>query len=212
MFEKSFLEPQNALGAHVSGTFRDLDDPDRFVWIRGFRDMPARQEALAAFYGGPVWKAYNTAANATMLDSGNVLLLRPAWPRLGFAATRPGGAAAGGIVGAMIYYLASVDSGQFARFFDQAVLPHLAAAGAEPIVRLVSEESANNFPRLPVRDHERAFVWFARWASPGAEAEFVARLSTLSGWRDAAPESVLPALMRKPERLRLAPTPTSALR
>src|SRR5215475_4014834 len=26
MFEEHFLEPQNALGAHVIGTFRDLDD------------------------------------------------------------------------------------------------------------------------------------------------------------------------------------------
>src|SRR5690349_2061035 len=35
IFEASFLEPQNAAGAHIFGTFRDLDDPDRFVWLRG---------------------------------------------------------------------------------------------------------------------------------------------------------------------------------
>jgi hypothetical protein len=51
LFEQSFLEPQNALGAHVIGTFRDVDDADRFVWLRGFRDMDARKEALSAFYG-----------------------------------------------------------------------------------------------------------------------------------------------------------------
>ena len=85
MFEQSFLEPQNALGAHVFGTFRDLYDADRFVWVRGFRDMEARREALAAFYGGAVWQAKRTAANwYHVLDSDNVLLLRPAGPGLGF--------------------------------------------------------------------------------------------------------------------------------
>jgi hypothetical protein len=210
MFENSFLGPQNALGAHVVGTFRDLDDPDRFVWIRTFRDMPARQEALAAFYGGPVWLANRAAANATMLDSDNVLLLRPAGPGHGFTA-QAGGAAGGEIIGAMIHYLGSVDALQFAQFFERSVLPHLNAAGIQPISRLVSEEAPNNFPRLPVRE-DRTFVWFVRWANPGAEESFVTRFSAVSGWRDGAPDSVLPALMRKPERLRLAPTRRSELR
>jgi hypothetical protein len=211
MFESRFVEPQNALGAHVIGSFRDLDDPDRFVWMRGFRDMPARQEALAAFYDGPVWRENRAAANATMLDSDNVLLLRPLGPGQGFAPQSSKGTA-DGIIGAMIYYLASADATQFALFFDQAVSPRLLAEGVQPIARLVTEETPNNFPRLPVREHERTFIWFARWPSVGAEEAFVTRLSTLTGWRDAAPESVLPALMRKPERLRLAPTQRSALR
>jgi hypothetical protein len=46
LFEKNFIESQDAVGAHVLGTFRDLDDPDRFVWLRGFRDMQTRQQAL----------------------------------------------------------------------------------------------------------------------------------------------------------------------
>ncbi len=68
-------------GADVIGiVFRDLDDPDRFVWIRGFRDMTVRRQALESFYGGPVWHTYGPAANATMIDSGNVQLLRLASP------------------------------------------------------------------------------------------------------------------------------------
>src|SRR5579871_1807514 len=50
LFEKNYLDPQNELGAHVIGTFRDWDDPDRFVWIRGFRDMDSRLKALSSFY------------------------------------------------------------------------------------------------------------------------------------------------------------------
>ena len=212
LFESTFVEPQNALGAHVLGTFRDLDDPDRFVWVRGFREMDARQRALEAFYNHPVWLTHRQAANATMLDSDNVLLLRPAAPGQGVAiASRPH-TSVGRVIGATIHYLANVDPFEFSRFFDQAVAPHLATAGVHPIARLVTEEAANNFPRLPIREHDRTFIWLARWESLAAEEAVAARFARLSGWRDSAPESVLPALMRKPERLRLAPTRRSVLR
>ena len=39
----------------VIGQFRDLDNPDSFVWLRGFADMEARKRALTGFYSGPVW-------------------------------------------------------------------------------------------------------------------------------------------------------------
>src|SRR5207248_8870140 len=58
---------------HVVGQFRDLDDPDRFVWLRAFDSMPARQAALEAFYYGPVWRAHRDAANDTMIDSDDAL-------------------------------------------------------------------------------------------------------------------------------------------
>ena len=78
LFDREFVESQEALGMKVIGQFRDLDNPNRFVWLRGFRDMPSRAQALKDFYGGPVWKEHREAANATMIDSSNVLLLRPA--------------------------------------------------------------------------------------------------------------------------------------
>src|SRR4249920_4096345 len=78
LFDREFIESQEVLGSWVVGQFRDLDDPDRVVWLRGFRDMPTRAEALTAFYGGPVWQAHREAANACIIDSDNVLLLRPA--------------------------------------------------------------------------------------------------------------------------------------
>jgi hypothetical protein len=211
IFEKNFIEPQNALGAHVLGTFCDLDDPDRFVWFRGFRDMPARQRALEAFYGGPVWKAYKSETNATMVDSDNVLLLRPASPGQGLSDHAPTNAASG-IYTATIHYLGGVDAAQFAGFFNHAVLPLLTAADVHPIARLVTEESSNNFPRLPIREHDRTFIWLAQWANPNDYDAFIAFFRTLSGWRDVATESVLPALMRKPERLRLMPTASSQMR
>src|SRR5947209_12081023 len=85
LFDGEFIEPQEAIRIKVIGQFRDVDDPDRFVWLRGFRDMASRAKALEDFYGGPVWKAHREAANATMVDSDNVLLLRPALPASGFS-------------------------------------------------------------------------------------------------------------------------------
>ena len=41
LFEREFVTSQDAVGAHVRAVFRDLDDPDRFVWMRGFADMAA---------------------------------------------------------------------------------------------------------------------------------------------------------------------------
>lgn len=84
--------------------------------------------------------------------------------------------------------------------------------GVSPIGRLVTHGAPNNFPKLPIREHDRVYIWFARWSSAEEEEGFSARCAALSGWRDGAPESVLPGLMRKPERLRLAPTARSALR
>src|SRR5438093_1819321 len=85
LFDREFVESQEALGMNIIGQFRDLDNPNRFVWLRGFRDMPSRAQALKDFYGGPVWKAHRGAANATMIDSDNVLLLHPATPTSGFS-------------------------------------------------------------------------------------------------------------------------------
>jgi NIPSNAP len=129
LFDREFIESQEALGIKVIGQFRDLGNPNRFVWLRGFRDMPSRAQALKDFYGGPVWKAHREAANATMMDSDNVLLLHPATPTSGFSLgskTRP---PAGSndiqrelIVATIYYFDAPVDEG-FVQFFEKTVKP-----------------------------------------------------------------------------------------
>jgi hypothetical protein len=88
LFERAFIDAQEAVGATVIGQFRDLEDPNRFVWLRGFPDMDKRLAALQSFYGGPVWQENRAAANALLVDSDNVLLLRPARPTSGFLLDR----------------------------------------------------------------------------------------------------------------------------
>lgn len=199
LFTRAFIEPQDAVGARILGTFRDRDDPDRFVWLRGFSTYAARAEALAAFYGGPVWKAHRDAANATMLDSDNVLLLRPTES----GALRPLSPGRRRIL-AFIHYLDGGLMAPFAEFFERVMRPQIEADGGEILATLMSEARENNFPRLPVRAHDRVFVWIVR--PTAGESSFLLRRRTRTGWREAAGEMLLPALMRKPELLRLEGT------
>ena len=51
LFEREFIETQEATGMIVIGQFRDVNNADRFVWLRGFNDMDARAVQLEEFYG-----------------------------------------------------------------------------------------------------------------------------------------------------------------
>ena len=209
IFEREFVETQEAVGMRLPGMFRDLSNPDRFVWLRGFADLPARASGLAAFYGGPAWKTNSRAANGTMIDSDNVLLLRPTGPGAGFAldgvARPPVGAvlASASTVVATIHYLAAPIDDELIDLFDQKALPLLEKAGATPLARLCTRYAENNFPALPVRTGEHVLVWFASLPSVNDHAEHAQLLAQLPEWV----ERVL-----NTEVLRLAPTTRSLLR
>ncbi|WP_020422139.1 putative quinol monooxygenase [Amycolatopsis sp. ATCC 39116] len=98
LFDREFVESQAEVGMRVYGQFRDLDDPDRFVWIRGFPDASRRAESLAAFYERhPAWLKHREAANATMADSDDVLLLTLVSGDLGAAGGSPPVSVSGGL-------------------------------------------------------------------------------------------------------------------
>src|SRR6266581_1191824 len=129
LFDRELVETQEAAGMAILGQFRDLDEPDRFVWLRGFDGMTSRAQALARFYGGPAWKTHSAHANATMIDSDNVLLLRPATARSSFpapAAARPPvshTAPPTSRVLATLYYCDRRFDNAFMDFFDRQVRP-----------------------------------------------------------------------------------------
>lgn len=169
LFEREFIESQEEVGMCLIGQFRDLDDPDRFVWLRGFSDMEARRRALEAFYFGPVWQAHREAANLTMINSDNVLLLKPLDEASGFTLSErePRGASgpgAGRIV-AGVHALNGSGDPLPERFRHQAV-PALREAGAASVAVLVTDSSPNTFPRLPVREDEQVLVWIAAFTGP----------------------------------------------
>lgn len=214
LFDREFVESQEALGIAVIGQFRDLDRPDRFVWMRGFANMAARGPELAAFYDGPVWQAHRNAANATMVDSDNVLLLEPAAPGRGFRTLppRPGGRDNGtGLVVVTLYYTKPDKLEAFESLFHQTMRHHLEQAGARTVAEYVTSGEVNNFPRLPIRVGEHIFVWIARFQSAEAYDAFQTRLSTAPAWKNRIESAVRSHLTREPEVLRLAPTGRSRL-
>ena len=212
LFEREFIEPQEAAGMRVIGQFRDLDDPDRFVWLRGFSDMPGRARALEAFYGGPVWKARRDLANANFIDTDNVLLLHPLDARSGFALDRlqraPQGATPGdrGVVVVTVYPLKPAAAAAFGVYFHDTVLPELERAGFVAVAQLETETAANTFPRLPVRSGEFVFVWVARFPDRASSDAARMRLADSALWCDAIAPELERRLGGSTQVLRLTPT------
>jgi hypothetical protein len=209
LFEREFIEPQEAVGIRVIGTFRDLDDPNRFVWLRGFPDMAARGRSLEAFYSGPAWQAHRITANATMVDSDNVLLLHPTTPEAGFATGAQHG---DGLVVAVIRYLNPGAAGAFQAFAAERIIPRMKAAGARVLGVFATEASPNSFPKLPIREGETVHVTFLGFSGEPAHRAWQAALAAGPDWRDGAPEPLLRQFSRKPEVIRLLPTKRSRLR
>lgn len=190
LFEREFIEEQEATGMGVIGHFRDLGDPDRFVWFRSFPDMDRRREALTAFYTSPRWLMHRDAANATLIDSDNVLLLRLADPRFGFptpslrppigATERPSTR-----YGITVY---SFDAPIERQHID-AVLDVI-----QPLTLLQTEPSENTYPRLPIRTGEHVIV-------------------ALTMGDGAIEDDTLTKLLKcPPQRMTLEPTARSLLR
>lgn len=212
LFDTYFVDGQEQTGMHIAGQFRDLDDPDRFVWIRGFRDLLARADALNAFYYGPVWRAHSAAANATMVDSDNALLLKPVRLGAGYPALdapRPGGDPSSVIAGAL-YHRAAEDDG-FVEYFTDTVAPVLAATGAEAVAVFESLVAKNNFPQLPLRD-EVVLAWFARFPGDAAYDEHRRQLAASKVWRERVQPELVCRSAKPVQELRLRPTAQSQFR
>jgi hypothetical protein len=189
LFDREFVETQESVGMQVLGQFRDLHDPNRFVWLRGFADMEARAAGLAAFYGGPVWAKHRAVANATMIDSDNVLLLRPARSTSGFQLPDHRDNSTGQVVQASIYYFDAPIAAELVDEFELYLGANVAVLGL-----FVTEPSPNNFPALPVREDEHVLVWFGRAPARPLTDRLARRLR------------------RAPELHTLAPTSRSRLR
>ena len=218
LFEQHFIEGQEEHGMLLLGQFVDRKEADQFVWMRGFADMETRRKALEGFYGGPIWAAHKAAANDTMVDVSNVLLLKPARPGRGLrlAAARPATSAKpptpGGLVVATLYSFDAPVDDRFLDFFETSVAPAFTAAGATLLGQFVTEPSANTFPRLPVREGEHVFVWLASFADDAAYAAHRARLSSDRRWTEAVAPALRSWLAKPAEVLELSPTPRSRLR
>jgi hypothetical protein len=209
LFDATFVESQEAVGIDVIGQFRELDDPDVFTWVRGFPNMEERARSLAEFYGGATWHAHARAANATMLDSDNVLLLRPARPDSAFllpARHHEGHASCGHVAAVTLHLEPGADESDIVSFFELAIAPGLAAAEGSVLGYFVTDPSRNTFPGLPVREGVNVFVFFVGCDDRLTLERVVDPRCRLSRTTAEAPRLSCPA-----EKLRLEPTARSRL-
>jgi hypothetical protein len=214
LFDAELLEPQEWVGMRVLGQFRDLDDPDRFVWLRGYPsgDADERGAALAAFYGGSTWATHAAAANATMVDSDDVLLLAPMTDGEplcgGDAFPDPGAGQPPSVIDVQVWPLAEPPDDDLRALVDAELRPELSRLAGGPVALFDSADAPNTFPALPVREGEPVIVCLTRFDDATAHAAYLRRLGGSAGWTEA----VRRRLREEPQRLRLGPTSRSRLR
>jgi quinol monooxygenase YgiN len=211
LFDREFVETQEAAGMRVLGQFREPDEPDRFVWLRAFADMAARRQALESFYGGPVWAAHRNAANATMIDSDNVLLLRPAWAGSGMQERERAAPGAyeipPGLIDLTVFYLNQPADAELLAFCRGRMTSTLTDGGAVALGWYVTEPTANTFPRLPVREGEQVLVGLALFNGAAAFDAFAEGRA----WAREVALGLSKWLAKPPESHRLVPTARSAI-
>jgi hypothetical protein len=218
LFDAEFVESQERLGMAVCGQFRDLDDPDRFVWLRGYADDSPehRGEALAAFYGGPVWAAHGAAANATMLDSDDVFLLAPLSGDEPFAAdaARPpvGSPSPESVFDLTVCPLRDSADQELVDLVSSEVVPLLSRLAGAPVAAFVSADVPNTFPALPVREGEPVVAWLVRLDDAASGVTLRRRLAESPRWTEELRPRLRGAGRGEPFRRRLSPTGRSRLR
>lgn len=157
LFEREFIEPQERCGTVPVGQYRDPAEPDRFIWLRGFPSYRGRGTALECFYTSDIWRANRAAANATLVDNDDVLLLKPAREDSGIDTAGLTRAPRNSLVAISVEMLDAPAGEAYVARFESEILPQL-RQNAKRVAYLVTDPRPNEFPALPVRENEWAFV------------------------------------------------------
>lgn len=211
-FESYFPEAFQQLGAMALGQFLERENPLRFTWLRGFKDVDARAAINAAFYYGPLWKEHAATMNDLMTDSDDVLLLHPLRPERGIPVLPTVDPVQGekqerGIVVAQIFQVKEGHLEEFAARAESAFSQYRATGLREAGV-LVTLDVANNFPKLPFRTDGPYLVWLGVLKD---DQVLQAQLQALAD-RHGKALSASGLLRKDPELITLDPTPRSRLR
>lgn len=211
-FDTYFPEAFQQMGAIAFGQFFERKNPARFTWMRGFKNTDARAIINAGFYYGPLWREHASTMNSLMVDSDNVLLLRPLTTARGvpvLPAVDPIKEWKGvrGMVVAQIFAVNPNSVDVFARQAEEAFASYRAAGAREAGV-LVTLDVPNNFPQLPVRTDGPYLVWLGIVEDSHAlDAQFIPLAE------HSSPSLSATGLLRSPpELVVLDPTHRSRLR
>lgn len=74
LFETRAVPAQRTHGMKILGPLLDLENPNKFVFLRSFPSLEERERMTAAFYGGPLWKNELEAIAMPLLESYDVIL------------------------------------------------------------------------------------------------------------------------------------------
>jgi hypothetical protein len=73
-FQTRSIPALRAHGMEVMGPFVDLENPNKFVWLRLYPSLEDRDRMRSAFYEGDIWKNELEAIAMPMLESYDVTL------------------------------------------------------------------------------------------------------------------------------------------
>lgn len=74
LFESRAIPALRAQGMKVVGPFLDVENPNKFVWLRIFPSLEERERMKDAFYEGDLWKNELERIAMPMIDSYDVIL------------------------------------------------------------------------------------------------------------------------------------------
>jgi len=73
-FETRAVPALRTHGMKILGPLLDLENPNKFVWLRSFPSLAERDRMKAAFYEGALWKNELEAIAMPLLESYDVIL------------------------------------------------------------------------------------------------------------------------------------------
>jgi quinol monooxygenase YgiN len=73
-FETQAVPAQRSHGMIILGPLLDLENPNKFVWLRSFPSLAERDRMKNAFYGSELWKNKLESIAMPMLESYDVIL------------------------------------------------------------------------------------------------------------------------------------------
>lgn len=74
LFETKAIPAQRSHGMKIVGPLLDVENPNKFVFLRSFPSLEERDRMKDEFYEGPLWKNELEAIAMPMLDSYDVIL------------------------------------------------------------------------------------------------------------------------------------------
>jgi hypothetical protein len=74
LFEKRAVPTMRKYGMKVVGPMLDVENPNKFVFLRSFPSLEERDRMKDAFYGGEIWKNELEGLAMPLLESYDVIL------------------------------------------------------------------------------------------------------------------------------------------